>query len=159
MGSFMAREFGSSRTELASSKDTPRFGSSGPWVCRPKPRRCTPTPTARASRPNNAYLGLPAALAVLVIFLELVGAIGLFTRPAALCIGAFMVGASGTVHVQHGLFVNWSGNKLGEGFEYHLLLLAMVLVILIGGSGRGGLDRTIASRLTCAKPKKRRRAC
>jgi len=100
----------------------------------------------------NAYLGLPAALAVLVILLELIGSIGLllglFTRPAALGIGAVMLGAIGTVHFQHGLFMNWSGKQLGEGFEYHLLVLAMVVAILIGGSGRGGLDRAIANRLT-----------
>jgi putative oxidoreductase len=53
--------------------------------------------------------------------------LGLFTRPAALGIRAVMLGAIGTVHFQHGLFVNWSGKQLGEGFEYHLLVLAMVL--------------------------------
>lgn len=98
------------------------------------------------------YLGLPAALAVVVILLELIGSIGLLlgllARAAALCIGAVMLGAIGTVHFQHGLFMNWSGKQSGEGFEYHLLVLAMVAAILIGGSGRGGLDRSIARRLT-----------
>jgi len=47
------------------------------------------------------------------------------------------------VHAQNGLFMNWAGNQKGEGFEYHLLVLAIGLLILIKGSGALSADRTL----------------
>jgi putative oxidoreductase len=92
-------------------------------------------------------LGLPPYLAYLVIAAEFLGAIalilGLFTRVAALGILAVMAGAVFLTHGQYGFFMNWSGSQPGEGIEYHLLAMAMALVLLLRGGGRASLDRLI----------------
>ena len=89
-------------------------------------------------------MGFPAPLAFLAIVAEFAGpialALGLFGRVAALGIGAVMVVAALTSHVSNGFFMNWLGNQKGEGFEYHILALALVLAILIGGSGAFSVD-------------------
>jgi len=92
--------------------------------------------------------GLPALVAVLVIAIEffapLLLLLGLATRAAALGIGAVMVGAIATVHASQGFFMNWSGSQGGEGFEYHLLALGLVAVLLLQGGGRWSLDRRLS---------------
>jgi putative oxidoreductase len=47
------------------------------------------------------------------------------------------------VHRHFGLFANWSGTQKGEGFEYHLLVIAITLAIMIKGSGAISLDRVL----------------
>ena len=98
---------------------------------------------------------LPRALALLVILIESIGsillAVGLFGRFAALGIAAVMVGAIATVHGHVGFFMNWSGNQAGEGFEYHLLALALALVVIVRGSGAFSVDRVL-QRVTGASP-------
>ncbi len=93
-------------------------------------------------------VGLPAVIALLVILIEFFGPIalaaGLFTRATALGIGAVMVGAITTQHLQHGFFMNWTGQQAGEGFEYHLLVLGIVLVLLLKGSGALSFDRLLS---------------
>lgn len=95
-------------------------------------------------------IGLPFAIALLVLAAEFLGAIalvaGLAGRVAALGIGAVMTGAVLTVHLPFGFFMNWSGQQGGEGFEYHLLVLAMVAVLVVKGSGALSLDRWLARR-------------
>jgi hypothetical protein len=36
-----------------------------------------------------------------------------------------------------GFFMNWSDRQAGEGFEYHLLAIAISAAILIGGGANG----------------------
>jgi putative oxidoreductase len=95
-------------------------------------------------------IGLPSLLATLVILIEFVAPLlllaGLGTRLAAAGIGAVMIGAVATVHAPHGFFMNWSGAQAGEGFEYHLLVLGLVAVLLVQGAGRLSLDRRITAR-------------
>ena len=78
--------------------------------------------------------GIPWILALLVIVAESFGALGLIvgflTRIAALGIVCIMLVAIFTVHAQFGFFMNWSGKQPGEGFEYHLLALALALICL-----------------------------
>src|SRR5437879_3074200 len=73
---------------------------------------------------------IPVPFAVLAIFAEFFGGlgliVGLFTRVAAFGIGANMLVAIFSVHAANGFFANWSGTQKGEGYEYHLLVLAMV---------------------------------
>jgi len=69
---------------------------------------------------------------------------GLATRPVAVGLGALMVGAIATVHLQHGFFMNWSGTQSGEGFEYHLLVLGLSVALALQGGGRWSLDRRLA---------------
>ena len=95
-------------------------------------------------------MGLPKPLAASVILIEfgapLLLLTGLGTRFAALGIGAVMIGAIATVHASQGFFMNWSGTQAGEGFEYHLLALGLVAVLLVQGGGFMSLDRLLASR-------------
>ena len=92
-------------------------------------------------------MGIPAFLAFLVIAAESAGAVALITgfttRIAAFGIGATMAVAS-LMHRSNGFFMNWSGQQKGEGFEYHLLALAIAVALMIGGAGRFSIDRAIA---------------
>jgi len=95
-------------------------------------------------------VGLPAALAGLIIFIEFFGSLALITgtlsRFAALGIAAVMVGAVVTTHGHNGFFMNWGGHAAGEGFEYHLLALALALPIILRGAGAYSIDGVIANR-------------
>ena len=42
-----------------------------------------------------------------------------------------MVGAIALVHWKFGLFMNWFGKQPGEGFEYHLLVIAICIALII----------------------------
>ncbi|PNU21372.1 hypothetical protein C2E25_02110 [Geothermobacter hydrogeniphilus] len=96
----------------------------------------------------TATMGLPGAVAVLVILAESLGALGLIvgflTRLGALGVAAVMAGAIAMVHWQNGFFMNWLGNQKGEGFEYHLLALGIAVALLIKGGGALSIDRAIA---------------
>ena len=41
--------------------------------------------------------------------------------------------------------MNWSGNQAGEGFEYHLLALALSAAVLIRGAGRWSVDGLLSN--------------
>lgn len=107
-------------------------------------------------------VGLPTALAGLVILIELFGSLALLTgtlsRLAALGIASVMVGAVVTTHLHNGFFMNWGGQAAGEGFEYHLLALALALPIIVRGGGAYSVDRALASRLEQAEPDVQRAA-
>ncbi len=53
-------------------------------------------------------------------------ALGVFTRIAALSVIILMAVAM-TKHVKNGYFSNWSGEKNGEGVEFHLLYAGSAL--------------------------------
>jgi len=92
-------------------------------------------------------MGIPYLFALLAIFAEFFGSIGLVvglgTRIAALGIGVNMVAAALMVHVQNGFFINWAGNQAGEGFEFQLLVIGMALALIISGGGKWSLDRLL----------------
>ena len=93
-------------------------------------------------------LGIPAPLAFLAICAEFFGGIGLIvgllSRIAAFGIIVNMAVSIATVHHVNGFFMNWSGQQKGEGFEYHLLAIALGLVVLIKGAGALSIDRMLA---------------
>jgi putative oxidoreductase len=93
-------------------------------------------------------LHIPAPLAFLVIVSEFFGSLalvaGLGTRLAAFGAAAVMIGAVLTSHLGNGFFMNWFGTQRGEGFEYHLLALALALPLVIEGAGAYSLDRALA---------------
>jgi putative oxidoreductase len=96
----------------------------------------------------TGQVGLPWVVALLVLAIEFLGSIALIVgaagRLAALGIVAVMTGAIATSHVANGFFMNWSGQQPGEGFEYHLLAIALAAVVLVAGSGKASVDRAIA---------------
>jgi putative oxidoreductase len=91
---------------------------------------------------------LPMPLALAAIWTEFIGPIllvlGLFTRFTALAFAILISVAAYKVHWANGFFMNWSGKQAGEGFEYHILFLALSLVLLIQGGGKFSMDSFIA---------------
>ena len=93
-------------------------------------------------------MGIPAPLAFLAICAEFFGGIGLIvgllSRVAALCIITNMLVAVATVHLHVGFFMNWAGTQKGEGYEYHLLAIALGLLIAVKGGGALSVDRSLS---------------
>jgi putative oxidoreductase len=104
---------------------------------------------------------IPAVFAFLAIAAEFFGGLGLMfgflTRIAAFGISVNMLVAIATVHSAFGFFMNWTGAQKGEGFEYHLLVLAMTAFLMIRGAGAFSLDRAIAMA-SPAEPSRARRS-
>jgi putative oxidoreductase len=92
---------------------------------------------------------IPVFFAFLAIMAEFLGSlgliIGLLTRVAAFGILCNMIVAIWMVHWPNGFFMNWFGAQKGEGFEYHLLAIAICLALLISGGGKWSVDRAIAA--------------
>jgi putative oxidoreductase len=92
-------------------------------------------------------MGIPAVFAFLAIAAEFLGSLGLIlgllARVAASGIIVNMVMAILMVHRANGIFMNWSGNQKGEGYEYHLLAIAIGLAVVIRGAGAFSVDRLI----------------
>jgi putative oxidoreductase len=88
-------------------------------------------------------VGAPWLFALLAILAESVGGVmlvaGFGTRVAALGVGGVMVVAA-TQHWSNGFFMNWFGQQKGEGLEFHLLALGIVLALLLLGGGRWSVD-------------------
>lgn len=109
----------------------------------------------RSMRTFTEDLHLPPILSFLVIageFLSGIGLIvGLFGRLAALAVALIMLGAILTVHFRFGFFLNWFGGQKGHGIEYHLLAIALALVVVVKGSGAFSIDRIAYERVLGAK--------
>jgi len=99
---------------------------------------------------------IPAPLAFLAIAAEFFGGIGLIlgflTRIAAFGIGVNMLVAIMTVHLPFGFFMNWTGTQKGEGFEFHLLVLAIVVFLMIRGAGAFSVDRILSVSVLSSAP-------
>ena len=93
-------------------------------------------------------MGIPAPLAFLAICAEFLGGIGLIvgllSRVAAFGIACNMFVAMFMVHRHFGFFMNWAGSQKGEGYEYHLLALAVAFAIMIRGAGALSIDAALA---------------
>lgn len=100
----------------------------------------------------TGMLHIPAFFAFLAIAAEFAGsiglALGLLTRVAAFGILSTMLVAVYMVHGQFGFFMNWAGTQKGEGFEYHLLAIAISLVLIVLGGGKFSTDGVIADKLS-----------
>jgi putative oxidoreductase len=96
-------------------------------------------------------LGIPWLIALLVIIGESFGSIallaGFLTRFTAASLAFIMLGAISMVHIPHGFFMNWSGQQLGEGFEYHLLVIGVAAALLVTGGGKWSVDRRLMERV------------
>jgi putative oxidoreductase len=95
-------------------------------------------------------IGLPRVFAFLIILAESLGMlaliVGLFSRAMAASLVVIMTGAMITVQAQFGFFMNWFGNKGGEGIEFSLLTIAMSIVVVLNGSGVYSLDHQLSKR-------------
>jgi putative oxidoreductase len=95
-------------------------------------------------------MGIPAFLAFLAIMAESVGAValitGLLTRIAAFGVATNMIVAIFMVHLPYGFFMNWFGKQEGEGFEFHILAIALAVGIMIRGGGKWSIDGIIAKQ-------------
>ncbi len=95
----------------------------------------------------TTQMGIPAVFAFLVIAAEFFGGIGLivgfFTRIAALGVAVDMLVAVILVHARNGVFMNWTGNQKGEGYEYHLLAIAICILLMVKGAGALSVDRAL----------------
>lgn len=93
-------------------------------------------------------MGLPWLVAFLVIIGESLGSLGLIagflTRFTAASFIVIMLGAIAMVHWPQGFFMNWFGQQQGEGFEYHILVIAMSASLVLIGGGKWFLDGVIA---------------
>jgi putative oxidoreductase len=93
----------------------------------------------------SAVVQMMGPLGYLVSIGEFFGGLGLMfgflSRFSAASISLIMLGAIATVHAKFGFFMNWAGNQAGEGFEYHLLAIGVLLTIVIAGPGRFAMGR------------------
>lgn len=98
----------------------------------------------------TSFLHIPAPFAFLAIAAEFFGGLGLIlgllTRVAAFGIAMNMLVAIFKLHIHFGLFANWAGNQKGEGIEFHLLALALLIPIMIRGAGAFSVDGALAQR-------------
>ena len=97
----------------------------------------------------TGVLHIPAAFAVLAIAAEFLGGLGLIfgalTRVAAFGPFCNMIVAVAMIHHNFGFFMNWTGTQKGEGYEYHLLLLAASAFLMIRGAGAVSIDHLLSS--------------
>jgi putative oxidoreductase len=94
-------------------------------------------------------LGLPPIVAFAAVGAEFVGGValilGFVARMSALGVVVNMLAAIFMVHGKYGLFMNWFGDRKGHGIEYHLLAIALAIVIIANGGGAISLDGLLSS--------------
>jgi putative oxidoreductase len=78
------------------------------------------------------------SIALIFGFLGRIAAGGLFI----IFIGALIV------HLPDGWAMNWFGTKNGEGIEYHVLLLSLLLIVIVRGSGAISIDFWLSATLS-----------
>jgi putative oxidoreductase len=95
-------------------------------------------------------LGVPTVFAFLAIMAEGLGwaglITGLLTRIAAFGITVNMIVAVKMLHFQNGIFMNWFGNQKGEGYEFHILAIAIGIALMIKGGGALSVDRALTDK-------------
>ena len=106
-------------------------------------------------------LHIPYALALVAVLTEFFAPIalflGFFTRLASLALVVqFVTAAILGGHLAHGFFINWAGNQKGEGIEFHILVVASALALMIMGAGRWAIDGWIARNMHPEEPRRGR---
>lgn len=90
-------------------------------------------------------VGLNWFVGLLVILIQFLGPllllVGLGVRPVSMFIMMLFIGMILTAHWEVGFFMNWFGNQDGEGFEYHLLVIGLSMVLMAEGGGKFSLDQ------------------
>ena len=98
----------------------------------------------------TSMMHIPPFFAFLAICAEFFGSIlllaGGLTRLAALGIAVNMIVAVLMVHHANGFFMNWTGQQKGEGVEYFIYAIPVLLLIVRYGAGRYSLDALFARK-------------
>lgn len=99
----------------------------------------------------NMWFGIPYFITALVAIAEFFGSIalilGFMSRFSASSMIMVMLGAIYYV-ARNFFFMNWySQPGRGEGFEFHLLVIGLSLIVVIAGGGKFSLDGLLAKRL------------
>jgi len=100
----------------------------------------------------NGKMGIPVVFVLLAIAAEFLGSLGLFVgllaRVAAFGIFCNMAVAVAMVHGKVGFFMNWFGRMPAgnEGFEYHILAMALAFAVMVRGAGPASLDRVLSRK-------------
>lgn len=98
----------------------------------------------RALEIFETTMGIPPALTVFVMFTELAGAaglaLGLLSRVAAFGVMMLMIVAPFANGLYPQFFMNWTGRFMHEGYEYHLLAVALSLGVIVRGGGAYCVD-------------------
>ena len=87
---------------------------------------------------------IPRFIAWMVIIGQSLGSIALIAGFAGriAAAGNFIVFTGALLsHASDGWVMNWTGRKRGEGIEYFVMLLSILLIIVIKGSGALSIDR------------------
>jgi putative oxidoreductase len=88
-------------------------------------------------------LRIPRSIAWLIIIGQSFGSVailsGFLSRIAAGGLFVIFIGAL-LVHSRDGWMMNWFGRKNGEGIEYFIMLLSLLLLIILKGSGALSVD-------------------
>lgn len=92
------------------------------------------------------WFGFHPAVTWLFIIAEFTAPIllvaGFLSRVMAAVITAIMIGAMYFVTFKWGFYMNWyTDPNRGEGYELHLLVMAICIAIMIKGSGKYSVDR------------------
>lgn len=95
-------------------------------------------------------MGIPTLFAFLAILAEFGGslalALGFLSRLSAFGVFCVMAVATFLVHLPNGFFMNWQGTQAGEGYEFHLLAMALSIAVIVRGGGAFSVDRWIVNR-------------
>jgi putative oxidoreductase len=95
-------------------------------------------------------MGIPPALTMMAMAAEVLGGLGLLagllTRVAAAGVLVVMIVAPLANGLYVRFFMNWTGRNPGEGYEYHLLAIALIQTVLVHGGCALSLERDIARR-------------
>ena len=94
---------------------------------------------------------IPQFIGWLIIIRQSLGSIalifGFLGRIAAGGLFIIFIGAL-IVHLPDGWAMNWFGTKNGEGIEYHVLLLSLLLIVIARGSGAMSIDSWLSAILS-----------
>jgi putative oxidoreductase len=98
----------------------------------------------------SAKYHLPVPLTLLAIAAENLGGIGLIlgclTRVAAFGVLCNMIVGGLMVALPFGFFMNWSGKQAGEGYEFHLIAIALLIAIMVKGAGPLSIDKALSKK-------------
>jgi len=88
-------------------------------------------------------MGIPYILALAAILVEFLSSlmilVGYQTRINAFLLASVMT-VAGFMHISNSFYMNWFGQQAGEGFEFHILAVGMMLALTVLGGGKYSID-------------------